>query len=107
MNPRMDHRMDHCDHDHHMDHCDHDHHMDHCDHDHRMDHCDHDHHMDHCDHDHHMDHHKKDPLAGMPLAMAYVPWQCWNETYKPAEGWHRGTIFPELDLPFLGAGGDR
>lgn len=46
-----------------------------------------------------------DCLAGLPLAMAYVPWQCWNETYKPAEALHRGTIFPELDLPFL-AGGD-
>lgn len=46
-----------------------------------------------------------DPLAGMPLAMAYVPWQCWCGTYEPEEGWHRGTIFPELDLPFL-AGGD-
>ena len=79
----MDHRMDH------MDHC-----MDHMDH--RMDHCDH---MDRCD-----DHHKKDPLAGLPIAMAYVPWQCWGETYKPAEGWNRGTIFPELDLPFLGGG---
>ncbi|MDD3168744.1 MAG: spore coat associated protein CotJA [Eubacteriales bacterium] len=44
-------------------------------------------------------------LAGLPLAMAYVPWQCWYETYKPAESLHRGTIFPELDLPFL-AGGD-
>lgn len=45
-----------------------------------------------------------DPLAGLPLAMAYVPWQCWNNVYEPAEGWHRGTIFPELDLPFLGGG---
>jgi hypothetical protein len=49
-------------------------------------------------------HNARDPLAGMPLAMAYVPWQCWCETYKPAEGWCRGTIFPELDLPFLGGG---
>jgi len=48
--------------------------------------------------------HMHDPLAGLPLAMAYVPWQCWCETYKPAEGWDRGTIFPELDLPFLGGG---
>ena len=55
-----------------------------------------------------LDHSMKRPydcLAGLPLAMAYVPWQCWNETYKPAEALHRGTIFPELDLPFL-AGGD-
>lgn len=64
--------------------------------------------MDHCDCDHPMDRPmdrpKKDPLSGLPLAMAYVPWQCWGETYKPAEGWSRGTIFPELDLPFLGGG---
>lgn len=47
-------------------------------------------------------HMMKDPLAGMPLAMAYVPWQQWCDTYEPAEALHRGTIFPELDLPFLG-----
>lgn len=40
-----------------------------------------------------------------PLAMAYVPMQRWCNTYEPAEGWHRGTIFPDLDLPFLGGGG--
>ena len=43
-----------------------------------------------------------DPLAGLPLAMAYVPWQHWCSTYEPAEGHRRGTIFPELDLPFYG-----
>lgn len=37
-----------------------------------------------------------------PLAMAYVPWQSWGEVYKPTDGFRRGTIFPELDLPFLG-----
>lgn len=35
-----------------------------------------------------------------PLAMAYVPWQRWCNTYEPAEAHHRGTIFPELDLPW-------
>lgn len=44
-------------------------------------------------------------LAGLPLAMAYVPMQCWAQTYEPAVGLCRGTIFPELDLPFLAAGG--
>ena len=39
----------------------------------------------------------------MALAMAYVPWQRWQETYPLEEGFHRGTIFPELDLPFEGA----
>lgn len=47
-----------------------------------------------------------DPLFGLPLAMAYVPWQHWYGTYKPSVGFDRGTIFPELDFPFLGGGGD-
>ena len=38
----------------------------------------------------------------MALAMAYVPWQRWKDTYPLEEGFHRGTIFPELDLPFEG-----
>lgn len=46
-----------------------------------------------------------DAVNTCPLAMAYVPMQQWCETYEPAEGLHRGTIFPELDLPFLGGGG--
>ncbi len=37
-----------------------------------------------------------------PLAMAYVPVQVWNQTYDPEVGICRGTIFPELDLPFIG-----
>lgn len=38
----------------------------------------------------------------MALAMAYVPWQRWQETYPLEKGFHQGTIFPELDLPFEG-----
>lgn len=38
----------------------------------------------------------------MALAMAYVPWQRWQETYPLEKGLQRGTIFPELDLPFEG-----
>ena len=38
----------------------------------------------------------------MMLAMAYVPWQRWQETYPLEEGFRRGTIFPDLDLPFEG-----
>lgn len=45
-----------------------------------------------------------DSVDVCPLAMAYVPWQRWCETYEPATALHRGTIFPELDLPFLGGG---
>lgn len=37
-----------------------------------------------------------------PLAMAYVPMQPWEETYSPEDGLQVGTIFPGLDLPFLG-----
>lgn len=43
-----------------------------------------------------------DALYGMHLAMGYVPWQKWGRTYEPAEGIDCGTIFPELNLPFLG-----
>ena len=43
-------------------------------------------------------------LGKLPLAMAYVPWQSWTETYDSARALCRGTIFPQLDLPF-GFGG--
>ena len=35
-----------------------------------------------------------------PLAMAYVPWQQWQQTYAPERGLAQGTIFPALDLQF-------
>ena len=41
----------------------------------------------------------------MPIAMAYVPWQSWRHIYEAGKGFHRGTIFEELDLPFKGKGG--
>lgn len=40
-----------------------------------------------------------------PLAMAYVPFQQWNDTYDDDKAFARGTLFPELDLPFS-RGGD-
>lgn len=43
-----------------------------------------------------------DQLQNMAIAMAYVPWQRWDTVYKEEVGLDRGTIFPELDLPFLG-----
>lgn len=46
-----------------------------------------------------------DPLAGMPIAMAYVPWQCFVDTYEPDKALQYGTIFPELNKPFYGKGG--
>jgi hypothetical protein len=36
------------------------------------------------------------------LAIANIPMQQWNGTYSVEQGFMRGTIFPELDLPFLG-----
>ena len=33
------------------------------------------------------------------------PFQRWCPTYEPEVGFNRGTMFPELDKPFLGRGG--
>ena len=41
--------------------------------------------------------------AETPLAMAYVPFQKWEEPYAPNEALAAGTIFPSLDLPFEGS----
>lgn len=41
-------------------------------------------------------------IDNMPLAMAYVPMQKWKTVYNNDVALNRGTIFPELDLPFLG-----
>lgn len=43
------------------------------------------------------------PEFGLPLAMAYVPWQQWQEPYPCDMALLRGTIFPCLDLPFKGS----
>ena len=40
--------------------------------------------------------------ADMPVAMAYVPYQSWTKVYEPSVGLYRGTIFEELDKPFIG-----
>ncbi len=45
--------------------------------------------------------HPADPAFGV-LAMAYVPAQRWEALYEPEQGFHRGTIFRQLDLPFEG-----
>ena len=50
---------------------------------------------------------RNDPLSGLALAMAYVPWQRWNQTYELEKALMCGTIFPELDKPFLGKRGVR
>ena len=43
-----------------------------------------------------------DTLYGMPLGIGYVPWQRWSKLYDSSEALYHGTIFPELNLPFLG-----
>lgn len=40
----------------------------------------------------------------LPIAMAYVPRQVWRDIYDSGKGIMRGTIFAELDKPFMGAG---
>ena len=39
-----------------------------------------------------------------PVAMAYVPWQNLETVYDLEKGLREGTIFPELNLPFLRGG---
>ena len=36
------------------------------------------------------------------VAMAYVPFQQWNEIYAADKGLSVGTMFPCLNLPFVG-----
>lgn len=45
-------------------------------------------------------------LDNLPLAMAYVPMQRWKNIYEADVGLDRGTMFQDLDLPFLGDRGD-
>ena len=45
---------------------------------------------------------KQDDLYGMPLAMAYVPFQTELVTYTSSEALCNGTLFPELDKKFYG-----
>lgn len=43
-------------------------------------------------------------LDKLPLAMSYVPMQKWRNIYDTGMALQVGTIFQELDLPFLAAG---
>lgn len=36
-----------------------------------------------------------------PVGMGYVPMQQWETPYPMDRGFHRGTIFPALDYPFM------
>ena len=40
----------------------------------------------------------------LSLAMAFVPDQLWEQPYENDVALYRGTLFPSLDLPFLGDG---
>ena len=43
-----------------------------------------------------------DRLQGYPVGMCYVPWQKWPCTpYELCRALQVGTIFPDLDKPFL------
>ncbi len=44
---------------------------------------------------------KDNPHKNLSLAMAYVIWQEWEKTYNYEKALSRGTIFEELDLPFM------
>ena len=44
-------------------------------------------------------------LGQFPIAMAYVPWQRFGQTYDLSKALCAGTIFPELDKPFCGKRG--
>lgn len=46
-----------------------------------------------------------DLCSEMEVAMAYVPWQYFQTIYEPDKALQAGTIFPELNKPFLGKGG--
>lgn len=45
-------------------------------------------------------------MPNVTLAMAYVPFQKWEQPFDAVTALDRGTLFPSLDKPFL-AGGDR
>ncbi|MBR3609886.1 MAG: spore coat associated protein CotJA [Oscillospiraceae bacterium] len=40
--------------------------------------------------------------SGEILAMAKVPMQKWCSVYDGATAFSRGTLFPALDLPYIG-----
>lgn len=50
---------------------------------------------------------KSDCKTEQQVTMAYVPWQQFCSIYEPEKALLTGTIFPELDKPFLARGGRR
>lgn len=61
--------------------------------------------MPNCSIPHPCDGMRNDPLEHLPVGMAYVPWQCFQDVYEPDKAFQYGTIFPELNKPFYGKGG--
>ena len=45
---------------------------------------------------------KNSCIDSLPLAMAYVPMQAFSTQYDPEAALCRGTLFPDLDKPFVG-----
>lgn len=45
----------------------------------------------------------KPDINDMPIGMAYVPRQKWQDIYEKDKAIMRGTLFAELDKPFKGA----
>ncbi len=43
----------------------------------------------------------------LPLTMAYVPFQEWCNTYDTQTALRCGSLFPELNKPFMGSRGER
>ena len=48
------------------------------------------------------DRHKSWGLVGYPLAMVYSPVQDFHKLYEMDAALKQGTVFKELDLPFMG-----
>lgn len=42
--------------------------------------------------------------ARTPVAMAYIPFQQFGQLYSPEQSLNYGTLFPDLNKPFLGGG---
>lgn len=43
-------------------------------------------------------------LNNLPLAMAYVPSQRFEDLYEVSEAWRNGTLFAALNKPYEGGG---
>lgn len=46
-----------------------------------------------------------EPVDRMASGMAFVPWQKWEDIYCMEKALERGTIFEQLDKPFMGGRG--